>query len=177
MAWQIAGPIIGFIGIVVVVVLFLLPRRERVEIRISNLNYQVHGVDRKLTVYLGIEIQRSGRKEMRYVKQILLQPDKQIYGQLCDYFNLPSDGLIRINEQIKLPRDYKATFSHMASESPNYPVYTALPELPKDTETRDKAKEIALELSQKMHKVGLVWDDNGKTVWKIVTKEDWGEWV
>jgi hypothetical protein len=44
-------------------------------------------------------------------------------------------------------------------------------------EDRDKAKQIATQLSQKSCKIGLLWEDNGKTTWKTVLPENFAKWV
>jgi hypothetical protein len=168
--WQIAGPIIG---VAVPVALFFWARREKVKIKITGLDCRVHGIDRKLTVYLGNELQRSGGKEIRYITQVLLKPEKQTYGELRNYFNLPDDGLIRFGGRIKLPSDtivplYKPQFA-------TYPEFAAVSRIQEDE--LGSIQAIADKLSQKTHRVGLVWEDSGKTTWKTVSKEDYGKWI
>ena len=151
-------------------------RREKVKIKFSSINYKVDPSKPEIKVYWGAEFQRSGQKDVRYIKQILLKPDKQTYRKLCKYFELPEDGMIRINEPLRLPRDARVT-PIQSGEPPFHPVYPALPGLPRSAEQRDEAQQVANELSQKTHKVGLVWDDGGKTTWKTIAKEDYGQWV
>jgi len=165
--WQIAGPIIG---IAVPVVLFLWTRREKVRIKITGIDYRVHGVKKELKVYLGSELHRSGHKEIRYINQVCLKPERQRYSELCHYFNLSDDGLVKFNGRIKLPRD---TIVRWPTDDPSY---KALSEI-ETTDERDKAQQIASKLSQKVHRIGLVWEDTGKTTWKTISKGKYGKWV
>jgi hypothetical protein len=175
--WQI---IIGLVTLALVIFTIvwgtgLWKHRERVKIRITTLDYSIDSVGRKITVYLGYELQRSGGKEIRYTTQILLEPDKQTYSKLCEYFKLPEDGLIRINERLKLQRD-NIVSPYMGGATPSKLVYPALPGI-QDAKQRDIAQQIASQLSQRVHKVGVVWEDDGKTTWKTISKEDHGKWM
>jgi hypothetical protein len=149
-------------------------RREKIKIKFSSIDYKVDPSKPEIKVYWGAEFQRSGAKDARYIKQILLRPDKETYGELSKYFTLPRNGLIEINDRLELPRD---TIVSSIIILASYPIYPALPALPRDAKQRDKAKQVADELSQKPHAVGLVWEDTGKTTWKIIRKEDYGRWV
>ena len=175
--WQI---IIGLIGLALVMVTIvwrtgLWTCRERVKIKITTLDYTVDSVEKKITVYLGYELQRAGGKEIRYTTQILLKPDKQPYSKLCEYFELPEDGLIRINERLKLQRDNIVSL-YVGGGTPVHPSYRALSGI-QNTKQRDIAQQMASQLSQKIHKVGLVWENGKKITWKTISKEDHGNWI
>lgn len=148
----------------------LWKRREQVTIRVTSLSYAADGVLREIKVYLGIEFRRSGGNDVRYVSQVILKPDQEVYEELRQYFELPSDGMIKLDTRIPLPRD------EVASTSMPHPTYKALPNI-QDTQERDRATQIATRLSQKSYKIGLVWEDNGKTTWKAVSTEAFGKWV
>jgi hypothetical protein len=145
-----------------------------VKIKITTLDYSIDSGERKITVYLGHELQRSGGKEIRYTTEILLKPDKQTYSKLCEYFKLPEDGLIRINERLELPRD-KIVYPYIGGERLSKPCYPALPEI-QNAKQRDIAQQIASQLSQRVHEVGVVLED-GKTTWKTISKGDQGKWM
>lgn len=171
----IAGLAIGGVTLLLVIISLvwgtgLWRRREKVKIRVTTLDYIVHGVEREIKVYLGIEFRRSGGNEVRYVSQVILKPDQEIYNQLRQYFELPSDGIIQFNTREKLSRD------EVAPGSMPRPTYRALPNI-QDTQERNKASQIASQLSQKSYKIGLVWEDTGKTTWKTISTEDFAKWV
>jgi len=175
--WQI---IIGLVTLALIIFTIvrgtgLWKHRERVKIKITTLDYIIDSAEKKITVYLGYELQRSGGKEIRYTTQILLKPAKQTYSKLCQYFKLPEDGLIRISEQLKLQRD-NIVSPYMGGGTPSKPVYAALPGI-QNAKQRDIAQQIASQLSQRVHEVGVVWEDDGKTTWKTISKEDHGKWV
>lgn len=174
MNWQIAGPIIGG---VVPLVLFLYKRfeeREKVKIKITTLDYRVHGDNEKLRVYLGGEIIRSGKKETRDVTKVYLKPaDSYTYSKLCQFFKLPDDRLIIFAGPILLHKGKKAVLPHGPADYEPVQVRSRN----QNTNRRDAAQKTASELEQKSHEVGLVWDDSGKTTWKTVSKADHGKWI
>jgi len=162
--------------IVVIVTLIwgagLWTRREKVKIRVTGLSDRVDGVERQISVYLGIEFRRSGGNDIRYISRVLRKPDQEIYGQLRQYFELPSDGMMKWDTRIELPRDkFVSSFNNLEPLT-----YKALPSIQSGVD-RDKATQIASQLSQKSYKIGLVWEDNGKTVWKTISTECRGKWV
>ena len=64
--WQI---IIGLLTLALVIFTIvwgtgLWTHRERVKIKITTLGYSINMVEKKITVYLGYELQRSGGKEI-----------------------------------------------------------------------------------------------------------------
>lgn len=171
------GLIIAGITLVFVIIGFFFgprpwTRKEKVKIKFT-ISYRVPGHTPQIKVYWGDEFLRSGGKEIRYTKRIVLKPDKHTYRKLCKYFALPKNGEIEINERLPLPRDVIVS-SHQGGEPPLYPDYAMLPGVQEKWNTLQK---IASELSQKTHKVGLVWEDSGKTTWKKVPQEKLGKWV
>ena len=147
-------------------------RREKAKIKVGPPDYRVDGVEPKIRVYLGIEFLRSGGSDIRYVSQLILKPDQELYEELRQYFELTSDGMIKLDTRIPLPRD-KFTSSYNMWEPPTY---KALPNI-QDTQERDKATQIAKQLSQESYKIGLVWEDNGKITWKTVSTKTSARWV
>lgn len=173
----IAGIAIGVATLILVTISLiwgtgLWRHREKVEIRVTSLSYSVDAIERKIRVYLGIEFLRSGGNDIRYISQVMLKPEQETYNQLKQYFELPPDGIIRIDARIELPRD-KFTSSYGRWEPR---AYKALANI-LNTEELDKATQIATQLKQKPHKLGLVWEDTGKTTWKTVSTETSGKWV
>jgi membrane protein implicated in regulation of membrane protease activity len=79
--WQIAGPIIALLGIIIMVVLFLWPRREKVKIKTGGLNHRVgERAQNKVAIFklYTTELQRTGGKDIRYLTQILLKLDEHL---------------------------------------------------------------------------------------------------
>jgi len=149
-------------------------RREKIEIKIESMCYNVDDVYRKVKVYWGGKFKRSGRKETRYITKIYFKPDRQTYGELQQYISLPGDGVIKIDTYIELPRD-KIGYSGYGDEA-FYPEYDAFSET-NSTEKWRIARQLASELSQKRFEVGLVWEDGGKTKWKMISSGELGKWV
>jgi len=175
MDWQIIAVIVGLLAIAVPLIIWgtgLWRRREKAKIKVGPPDYRVDGVEPKIRVYLGIEFRRSGGNDFRYARQVILKPDQEIYGQLRQYFDLPSDGIIKIDTRIELPRDKFASSYDMWGP----PTYKALPNI-QAVEDWDKAKQIASQLEKKSYKIGLVWEDNGKITWKTVSTKTSARWV
>ena len=87
--WQIAGPIIGLIGIVAMVALFLWPRREKVEIKYANMYVQLLETNKTTT---GIKIECTfsllyarGTRDC-YISETWLELDKRLWKSLRVYF-------------------------------------------------------------------------------------------
>ena len=150
----------------------LWKRREKVKIRVTTLNYGVHFDPQAIDVDLAIEFHRTGGNDIRYVHQVLLKPDKEIYNQLRQYFELPSDGIIKLGQRMELPRD---KFISSRGFIPKL-TFEVSPNLRNKIE-RSEVESIASQLSQKSYKIGLVWEDNGKITWKAVSTEAFGKWV
>jgi len=158
----------------------LLARKERVKIKIDSVHY---GIDDgsgtvngrgKIKIYWGGEFCRSGEKDIRYITEIRLIPDQQTYDELRQYFNLPADGVIRINDRWELPRSKIA--SSRFGDDAAYSDYDAIIQA-KDTEEWKVPRQLASTLAEKTIEIGLVWDDSRKTTWKTIPKEKFGEWV
>jgi hypothetical protein len=88
--WQIAGPIIGVLGISVAVWLFLLSHREKVAIEFPNMLAQL-----KTNEANGIQFEYSfsliyvrGTRD-RYVSEICVEFDKSSWKKLNPHFKLP----------------------------------------------------------------------------------------
>ncbi len=148
----------------------LWTRRERVKIKFTNIDYRIIAPKQEIRVrvYVGGEFQRSGEKEIRYINQVIFQPDKKLYNKLSKYFNLPASGLIKINTRLKLQREV------IVALSPSYPDYAMRSGV---QEQPLAIQKIAEELAQKTYKVGLVWEDKpDKIKWKTITPEDFEEW-
>jgi hypothetical protein len=158
----------------------LWARRERVKIKFSIIAYSIDTFNSniKIQVRWAADLQRFGGRNVRYTRQILIKSDIQKYSELCEYFNLPGNGVIEINEWLKLMRD-DIVSPYQAEGRPNYPVFSALQPLPipSDPAKLDAIRQIASELNQKAHKVCLVWDDGRKTKWKRISQKDYGSWV
>ena len=173
----IAGIAIGVATLILVTISLiwgtgLWRHREKVEIRVTSLSYSVDAIERKIRVYLGIEFLRSGGNDIRYISQVMLKPEQETYNQLKQYFELPPDGIIRIDARIELPRDRMiSSYNNLESLA-----YGAHPNI-QSAEDRGKTKQIATQLSQKSCKIGLVWEDNGKTTWKTISPETFAKWV
>ena len=151
----------------------LWARREKVKINVTKPSYSVNDFDRVLRVFWSVEVQKLGGQEVRYVAQICLKPDAQIYRELQKYFKLPQDGVIRISKRLALPRGKMASSGH--GDEAAYPEYEAVKET-KGTEKWKKARQLASELELKRFEVGLVWEDGGKSKWKMIKQEDYG-WI
>ena len=174
MDWQI---IIGLVTLVLVIFTIvwgtgLWTRREKVKISVTKPSYSANDSDRVLRVFWSCELQRSGEKEIRYITQIQLKPDKQVYNELRQYFNLPEDGVIRITNRLELARGKIVSTGHGVDKGV-YPEYKAFIET-KDIEKWKIARQLASELEQKVFEVGLVWEDGGKTKWKKMDQKDKG---
>ena len=167
-----AGLILGLVNFLWGVISFWT-RREKLKIRVTSPSYAIDGIHRQIRVYLGIEFRRSGGADIRYISRVILKPDQETYSQLGQYFNLPSDGIIRYDTRIELPRDkVMSSFNNIVHRT----TYKALPEI-KNAKDRDKATQIARQLKQKTCKIGLVWEDNDKTIWKTVSPDNFMNWV
>jgi hypothetical protein len=152
----------------------LWARREMVKIKITSISYRVDDSSRIIKVYWGGEFKRSGGDEIRYIAQILIKPASQTYTELQQYFSLPNDGVIRINERLELKRAKIVSSGH--GEGAFYPDYAALPEV-KEAEKWKTARQKSSELGQKQHKVCLVWEDGGKAKWRTISPKELGKWV
>ena len=171
--WQIAGPIVGILGIGATVFLIFWTRREKVKINVTKPRYSVNDFDRVLRVFWSCESQRLGGEEVRYIAQICLKPDTHIYRELQKYFIMPKDGVIRINKRLELARGKIVSSGH--GDEAAYPEYEVVKET-KGTEKWREARQLASELELKRFEVGLVWEDGGKSKWKMIKQEDYG-WI
>ena len=165
--WQIAGPIIGLLGIGVGIILFLWPRRERVKIKITTLNYHLQGsVNEKLTVELSGSVVRSGGKEVRSMTGARLKPDKHTLSILSQCFKFDNALITFRCKPLNIPKDANKPFGL-------FQTYLSLDM----NKSQNIKQELAYDLSQKTFEVSLVWNDNEKAKWKKITQEDYGKWV
>ena len=173
---QVAGPIIGLIALGVAITLYVLPRREKIKIMVTKPSYSANDFDRVLRVFWSCELQRLGGEEVRYASHICLKPDAQTYHKLKKYFNLPEDGVIRTPNRLELARGKIVSTGH-GVDTGVYPEYDALMKT-NDIEKWKIARQLLLELSQKVFEVGLVWEDkpSKKPKWRIIKQEDYG-WI
>lgn len=150
----------------------ILARREKVKISVPRPIYATNMHDRVLRVFCGVSFRRLGGEKVRSVDQICLKPDAQIYQELNKYFNLPEEGVIRISELLDLPR---GEIVSSRRQNPIYPEYPAVEETI-GSEKWEKASQLASELGKKAFHVCLVWEDGGKTKWKMTKQGDNG-WI
>jgi hypothetical protein len=148
----------------------LWTRREKVKIKITKLEYTALELTDSIMVWLSCDVWMSGGKDIRYITGFRLKPDEHTYSQLCNYFDLPKDGLIKLNQRIELRRD---------EIKPTSGLRVHYPALPAKKASMQEAKEATSLLTQERRKVniGLVWDDSSKTTWKKISKENYGKWV
>ena len=149
-------------------------RRERIKINVHKPGYSANDFDRVFRVFWSCELQRLGGEELRYTTHICLKPEAQIYHKLQKYFSLPEDGVIRITNRLELARGKIVTTGY-GVDTGVYPEYNALIR-PNDIEEWKIARQLALELEQKVFKVRLVWEDGGKTKWKMI-KQEYHGWI
>jgi len=173
--WQI---IIGLLTLALVIFTIvwgtgLWAHKEKIKINITKPSYSVNEFDRVLRVFWGCELQRLGGEEVRYISQICLKPDAQVYRKLQEYFSLPQDGVIRINKRLELARGKIVSSGH--GDEAAYPEYEAFKETT-GIEQWKETRHIASELKQKVFKVGLVWEDGRKTKWKMIKHKNHG-WI
>ena len=151
----------------------ILARREKVKISVPKPIYATHMHDRVLRVFCSVSFRRLGGEKVRNVDQIRLKPDAQTYHKLQKYFSLPNEGVIIITELLDLPRG--ETVSSGQRHQPIHPEYSAVVET-KGSEKWQEASQLASELSKKAFHVCLVWEDGGKTKWKMIKRKDYG-WI
>ncbi len=176
MDWQIIISLITLALVIFTIVwgTGLWARREKVKIKITSISYGVNDSDGIVKVYWGGEFKRSGRDGIRYITQILLKPDGQKHAELQQYFSLPQDGVIRINERLELPRHKIVSSGH--GDTAFYPDYDAFKET-KDAKKWKIVRQIASELGQDTHEIALVWEDKpNKIKWKAIRPADYGQW-
>jgi len=166
--------IIGIVTLVLVIFTVvwgtgLWARRERAKIKTRGLHFQFRLGDRIVFKLNSTELQRSGNKELRSVKRILLRLDKSLHDELSQYIDFSqSRELILTGRQGNLRKDEIRTVENWTDYE-----YKIL-----DGSAWDKAKEkIVEQLHQATFEVGLIWEDNpSKTQWVRITPEDFDKW-
>ena len=96
----------------------LWTRREKVKIKVTGLSCNLTN-EGELKVYLGMEFRRSGGSDIRDIKQVIIKPDQEIYDKLSQYYELDSEGTLKIDTRIELPRE-KFVSSYDKWENPTY---------------------------------------------------------
>jgi hypothetical protein len=176
MDWQIIISLIT-LALVIIGIIWgngLWARREKIKINVTKPSYSANDFDGILRVFWSCELQRLGGNELRYTTHICLKPDTQTCHKLQKYFSLPKDGVIRTPNRLELARGKIVSTGH-GVDTGVYPEYGALMKT-NDIEEWKIARQLLSELSQKVFEVGLVWEDGGKTKWKIIKREVKG-WI
>ena len=150
-----------------------LARKEKLRIRLNGIDYKFNISKQNITVYCGCEFLRSGGEEIRYIKGIILRPDKRLYGNLQQYFSLPSSGEMTIDKRTELPKNkIVPLFKGELAVDPEYRAIGRITDV-----EQQRIQTIASELGQSIQKVGMVWEDTEKSVWKTVSKRNMGQWI
>ena len=165
--------VLTFLGVIITIVWGsgLWRNREKTRLKFNQVSYSIRAYKGQLGLWPYMEFWRVGGRDLRYINKVILRPQRDIYEQLRKYFDLPKDE-ITLKTRIELPRDAVVSSD---SRLPQYS-YTALESF-NDTQEQQKAGEIAQRLNGAAHTVGLVWEDNNKTIWKTVTPANFEKWL
>ncbi|MBA7591319.1 hypothetical protein ES708_33472 [subsurface metagenome] len=90
--WQIAGPIAVIVSIVISIALFIIPRREKTEIRDANMLAELRlTIDKKAFINLeySFALVRIKGTRNQYVSQVYVKLNKRLRNELKQYFEIP----------------------------------------------------------------------------------------
>jgi hypothetical protein len=153
----------------------LCARREKVKVKITNLDFRTQGAKEKLRVYLAGEIRRPGGRAIRTVNRFELKPDSALYNKLRAHFCLPDNGLITYTGPLTIPGDNRR--KPLPRGPADYePVQPASSQESNTTQGGD-VQSLTSRLNDTGFELGLVWDDTEKIMWKKISKRDFGKWV
>ncbi len=158
--WQIAAPIIGLLGIGVMVTLFLWPRREKVVITHPNMLIELKTNDAvgiQFEYWFSLIYVKGVRN--RYVSEIWVELDKKIWGKVNSHFKTPL-RLSRLFSQEELVKLELGKAEHFGLDA-FFPARSVLAE--------EEYEELDNLVQRLWHQYKIGWKDTyGKTQLKTI---------
>jgi len=164
--WQIAGSITGIAGIIIAIVLFIVSRREKIEVTYSSISVRLletDGTINGLTVECAFGLLYSKGTREHYISETRLELDKQAWRKLRLYFDkLPRRvGGIPCSEGLKeLKRGKPETFGIDFSSKASRVI------------TEDAREELDDLIQQLWYRYRIGWKDTyrKKVRWKTINQ-------